>query len=127
RAYTTRPLDALPTFDLLEDLHTRLGHRVPLAHLAETTLGRSKGGDGLQSLEWFRNGEIERVERYCRQDVELLQGLLTFAGREGHVRIKTREGTAVRIPVEWSPENLASCIPNTHPPAKVFPVGQSCV
>ncbi len=99
--------------------------RLPQLHLLPTLwLGKPSAR---QSLEWFRNGEIERVERYCRQDVELLQGLLTFAGREGHVRIKTREGTAVRIPVEWSPENLASCIPSTHPPAKVFPVGQSCV
>jgi DEAD/DEAH box helicase domain-containing protein len=101
RAYTTRPLESLPTFDLLEELHRQLGHRVSLAHLAESTLEMSKDGDGLQSIEWFRRGEIERVETYCRRDVELVRDLLAFAAREGHLRIRTRDGTLVRVPTSW--------------------------
>jgi DEAD/DEAH box helicase domain-containing protein len=101
RAYTTQPLESLPTLDLLEDLHRRLGYRVSLAHLAESTLGEGKSADGLQSIEWFRRGEIERVEAYCRRDVELLRDLMAFADREGHVRIRTKDGTLVRVPVRW--------------------------
>ena len=101
RAYTTRPLERLPTFDLLDELHRQLGHRVSLAHLAEATLEQTKGGDGLQSIEWFRRGEIERVETYCRRDVELVRDLVSFAAREGHVRIRTRDGTLVRVPTAW--------------------------
>jgi DEAD/DEAH box helicase domain-containing protein len=101
RAYTTRPLEKLPTFDLLDELHRQLGHRVSLAHLAEATLEQTKGGDGLQSIEWFRRGEIERVESYCQRDVELVRDLTRFAFREGHVRIRTRDGTLVRVPTAW--------------------------
>jgi DEAD/DEAH box helicase domain-containing protein len=107
RAYTTRPLESLPTFDLLEELHRQLGHRVSLAHLAESTLGASKDGDGLQSIEWFRRGDIERVETYCRRDVELVRDLLAFAAREGHLRIRTRDGTLVRVPASWDLRGFA--------------------
>ena len=107
RAYTTRALDELPTFDLLEDIHTRLGHRLSLNHLAEHTLGRGKSGDGLQSLEWFRQGELEKVEAYCRMDVELVRDLLGFGGLEGHVRFRRKTGEIVRLPVDWSPARLS--------------------
>jgi DEAD/DEAH box helicase domain-containing protein len=105
-AYTARRLAELPTFDLLDDVFLRLGRRLSLGHLAEATLGREKSGDGLQSLEWFRAGEIARVEAYCRRDVELLRDLFDFGQREGHVRFRTREGELVRLPVRWDAETL---------------------
>ena len=101
RAYTPRSFHELPTFDLLLELHRKLGHRVSLGHLAEATLGQAKGGDGLQSIEWFRAGQIERVEEYCRKDVELLRDLLTFGEREKHLLIRKKKGPLVRVPFDW--------------------------
>ena len=106
-AYTPRPFDALPTFDLLVELHRKIGRRVSLGHLAESTLGRQKSGDGLQSITWFRGGEIERVEEYCRRDVELLRDLLAFGEREGHLLLRTRDDTLVRLPFDWDLPALA--------------------
>jgi DEAD/DEAH box helicase domain-containing protein len=111
-AYAARPLEELVTFDLLEDLHRRLGRRVSLAHLAEETLGEAKGGDGLQAIEWFRAGELEKLETYCRRDVELVRDLMAFGEREGHVRIRTRDGVLVRVPVEW---DLPAMTRSAHP------------
>jgi DEAD/DEAH box helicase domain-containing protein len=101
RAYTARDFAKIPTFDLLEDLQQRLGHRIGLGHLGQETLARDKTADGLQSLEWFRQGDLARVEAYCRADVELMRDLVAYAMREGHVRIRRRDGNAVRVPVEW--------------------------
>ena len=39
RGYTDEDLTKLPTFDLLDAIHSRLGFRVALGHLAEETLG----------------------------------------------------------------------------------------
>jgi DEAD/DEAH box helicase domain-containing protein len=115
-AYAARPLEDLVTFDLLEDLHRRLGRRVSLAHLAEETLGAAKGGDGLQAIEWFRAGELERLETYCRRDVELVRDLLAYGEREQHVRIRTRDGVLVRVPVEWDlPAMTRSARPDAPP------------
>ncbi len=101
RAYTTRDLSRLPTFDLLEDIHRKLGYRLSLDHLATNTLGRGKSGDGMQSLVWWKEGRIDLIEAYCRKDVELVRDLLEFATREGHVIFERKTGERVKLPVEW--------------------------
>ena len=73
----------LPTLDLLQEVQHALGHRLSLDHLAEVTLGRRKGGDGLQALEFYRRGQWRKLERYCLQDVRLTRDLYEFAKRRG--------------------------------------------
>jgi len=65
RGYTDRELGALPTFDLLEAIHARIGFRLPLGHLAEENLGAAKSGDGLQALAWWRQGRLDLIEATC--------------------------------------------------------------
>lgn len=101
RAYTARKFEDLPTFDLLEDVHRKLGYRLSLDHLATQTLGRSKTGDGLQSLVWWKEGRLDLIEAYCKMDVELVRDLLAFAAREKHVIFQRKDGERVRLPVEW--------------------------
>ncbi len=91
----------LPTLDLLETLHTRLGFRVGLGHVARETLGVDKSADGLQSLEWVREGRLDRVEEYCRRDVEILRDVYLFGRREGYVVITGKSSGRIRIPVDW--------------------------
>ena len=101
RAYSARKFEDLPTFDLLEDVHRKLGYRLSLDHLAAQTLGRGKTGDGLQSLVWWKEGRLDLIEAYCRKDVELVRDLLAFAARERHVIFQRKDGERVRLPVEW--------------------------
>jgi DEAD/DEAH box helicase domain-containing protein len=101
RAYSHRSFAELPTFDLLEDVHRKLGRRLSLNHLATHTLGRGKSGDGLQSLVWWKEGRIAEIEEYCRKDVELVRDLMAFAAREKHVIFQRKDGERVRLPVDW--------------------------
>lgn len=92
----------LPTLDLLEDIHRRLGHRLGLDHLAAATLGVGKSADGLQSLEWVRQGRLDLVRDYCLKDVEILRDLYLFGRREGYVLYRPRGSQeAVRLAVDW--------------------------
>ncbi len=91
----------LPTLDLLEDVHRRIGFRVGLDHLAQETLGAAKSGDGLQCLEWVRQGRLDLVEAYCRKDVELTRDLYLHGRREGFVAFRHRERGRIRLPVDW--------------------------
>jgi DEAD/DEAH box helicase domain-containing protein len=100
--YTDRELTSIPTFDLLEAIHRRLGFRLPLGHLAQENLGADKGGDGLQALSWWKEGRIEEIERYCRQDVALLRDLFDRALAQGHLLFRTKNGERVRLPTPWS-------------------------
>ncbi|HXO20577.1 MAG TPA: ribonuclease H-like domain-containing protein, partial [Thermoanaerobaculia bacterium] len=92
----------LPTLDLLEEVRKRLGFRLPMDHLARETLGEPKSADGLQSLEWVREGRLDLVEQYCRKDVEILRDLFLHGRREGCVYYRDRGGGArLRLLVDW--------------------------
>jgi DEAD/DEAH box helicase domain-containing protein len=92
----------LPTHDLLEDVTSRLGFRVGMGHLATETLGVGKSADGLQSLEWVRQGRLDLVEAYCRKDVEILRDLYLHGRREGFLFYRDRKrDVRLKLGVEW--------------------------
>ncbi len=92
----------LPTLDLLEDVASRLGFRVGMGHLAQETLGTGKSADGLQSLEWVRQGRLDLVEQYCRKDVEILRDLYLHGRREGCLFYRDRQrDLRLKLCVEW--------------------------
>jgi DEAD/DEAH box helicase domain-containing protein len=99
--YASRPLLALPTLDILEELHNLLGFRLSLDHLTEKTLGERKTGNGLLALEHYRAGRWEELESYCRQDVILTRRLFEFGAEQGYLIYQHRRGPLVRAPVEW--------------------------
>ncbi|MFQ5418366.1 MAG: Zn-binding domain-containing protein [Myxococcota bacterium] len=101
RGYSDRDFEALPTFDMLDAIHRRLGYRLALGHLGRETLGIDKSADGLQSLQWWREGRVDEIEKYCRQDVALLRDLMTHAEDHGHLCFRTRGGERVRLPAPW--------------------------
>ena len=93
---------SLPTLDLLEDVHRRLGFRVGMGRLAQDTLGVGKSADGLQSLAWVKEGRFDLVEAYCRRDVEILRDLYLHGRREGClVYHDRRRDVRLRLAVEW--------------------------
>jgi DEAD/DEAH box helicase domain-containing protein len=101
-AYTHGDLKALPTFDILEDVHNRLGFRLGLDHLATETLKRRKTADGLQAVEWFRQGEMGKLTDYCRQDVEVTRDLFHFGVDHGQLIYREkRSGQRLRLLVDW--------------------------
>ena len=92
----------LPTLDLLDEVRARLGFRLGLDHLARETLGTSKSGDGLQCLEWVREGRLDLVESYCKKDVEILRDLFLHGRREGCVYYRDKTGDRrLKLPVAW--------------------------
>jgi DEAD/DEAH box helicase domain-containing protein len=107
RPYTTMTLDRLPAFDILEDIHRRLGFRLSLDHLAQETLGRGKSADGVQAVAWFRSGEMEKLAEYCCRDVEVTRDLFLHGIEHGHL-VYRRKGVDVplRLPVDWDIEKM---------------------
>ncbi len=101
RGYAALDYDALPVLDILDRIHRRLGFRLSLGHLAEETLGERKSADGLQSLAWFKAGELERVIEYCKQDVLLTKRLYDYGRQHGYLLYRDYQGRAVRVPVAF--------------------------
>lgn len=99
--YTPFRLHDLPTVDMLDHLERRLGFRVSLDAVAGATLGVSKSADGILAVRWFRQGDLQRVSDYCRQDVELTHGVYEFGRQQGFVRYRDRNYRICQVPVRW--------------------------
>ena len=105
-AYSGFDFGELPTFDILEDIHQRLGFRLSLGHLAEHTLGKAKIADGIQAVRWLREGKFDAVVEYCKDDVAITRDLFYFGVSKGYLIYQTRDGQPVRLPVNWNLENM---------------------
>ena len=101
RGYTDHDLHRLPTFDLMYDLEERLGFRPKLDSVAAPTLGTGKSADGLQALEWWRRGELDKIEEYCREDVRVTRDLYNFGKRNRCVMVSRFGGKPRRVEVDW--------------------------
>jgi DEAD/DEAH box helicase domain-containing protein len=100
-AYTAFDLSRLPTLDILEEVHNRLGYRLSLERLAEKTLGIRKSGSGLLALQWFKEGQFDKIIEYCRKDVQITRDLLLFGVEKGYLLFQNKAGQTVRCPVDF--------------------------
>ena len=92
---------SLPTLDLLLKVHERLGYRLSLDRLATQTLGISKSADGLMALKWWKQGKIDKILKYCRQDVKVTRDLYLYGKEHLFLVFKNKAGNRVRVPVQW--------------------------
>ena len=99
--YAGFDLDEITTFDMLIDINKKLGHRLSLNHLAENTLNAKKSADGLVSLQWYKEGEIDKIIKYCKQDVEITRDLFLYGVSHGYVKYSTRSGVVKDLQVDW--------------------------
>lgn len=101
RAYTDEPLEEIPTVDMLDHIHKRLGFRVSLDNLAQTTLGTAKSADGLQAVRWYRQGRIAEILAYCQQDVEVTRQLYEYGQQRKHLNFRDRSYRVKTVAVNW--------------------------
>ena len=106
--YADFDLDEITTFDMLIDINKKLGHRLSLNHLAENTLNAKKSADGLVSLQWYKEGKIDKIIKYCKQDVEITRDLFLYGESHGYVKYSTRSGVVKDLKVDWKTPSLIS-------------------
>ena len=99
--YTDVPLQQLPTVDMLQDIHRRLGFRLSLDAVASASLNTNKSADGVQAVRWFRQGEVDKVLDYCQRDVQVTREVYEFGKRHGFVRYRDRRRGVSQVEVPW--------------------------
>ncbi|WP_147819986.1 DEAD/DEAH box helicase [Salidesulfovibrio onnuriiensis] len=92
---------ALPSLDLLVKVHERLGYRVKLDNIAQATLDAGKSADGLMALKWWKEGRLDLITEYCRQDVIVTRDVYLFGRENGYVFFTNKAGQKVKLPVSW--------------------------
>ncbi|MGQ9600504.1 MAG: ribonuclease H-like domain-containing protein [Anaerolineae bacterium] len=101
QAYTEEALHQFPTVDLLDHIYRQLGFRVSLDNLATATLGIGKLADGLQAVRWYKEGRIQDVIDYCRQDVEVTRRLYEYGKQNKQVKYRDRNYRLRPVSVRW--------------------------
>lgn len=115
--YYPGDLTKIKSLDLLVEVQKVLGRRVRLQSLAEATLGKGKGGNGLQAVEWWANGEYDKVRKYCIEDVRITRELYDYALANGSLKYKDlKENKSIRIDTRtWETIPEATAITHTLP------------
>ncbi len=93
--YYAGDLAKIKHVDLLEKIRESLGRRIGLANVAEATLNEGKSANGLEAVEWWKKGEIEKIKKYCLQDVKVTKDVYDFALKNGGLKYK--DGQEVKI------------------------------
>ncbi len=73
--YYPGDLTTIKSIDIMVAIKNALGRRLSLANVAGTTLGLKKSADGLQAMQWWKEGKIDEIRKYCIQDVKVTKDL----------------------------------------------------
>lgn len=86
--YYPGDLKKIKSLDLMKEVQKVLGRRLKLDGVGEATLNRNKSGHGIEAVEWWRNGELDKLVKYCIDDVKLTRELYDYALTNGHLKYK---------------------------------------
>ncbi len=87
--------------DMLQDIFKILSFRISLDSIAKATLGATKTADGIQSVKWFRDGELDKVVEYCKADVDITRRVYEFGRDNGYVNYYSKLGSKLKVAVKW--------------------------
>ncbi len=100
--YCPFDLKKLPSLDLLEKVKERLNYRISLDNIATATLNIAKSADGLQALQWWKEGKLDEIAKYCQKDVEITKRIYEFGTEHGYILFTNKAKQKVRCPVDFS-------------------------
>lgn len=106
QSYYPGVLAKLPSLDLLAEIQKRLGFRIKLDDVAHATLGMGKSGHGLQAVEFWKKGEIEKLKDYCLQDVRVTRDVYEYALEHKEVKYTDRMGSVQTIALPIDPVDV---------------------
>ncbi|HEY4511911.1 MAG TPA: ribonuclease H-like domain-containing protein [Candidatus Paceibacterota bacterium] len=89
--YYPGDLTKIKSLDIMKEIKESCGRRIRLDSIAMGTFGKGKIGHGLEAITWWRNGEIEKIRKYCLEDVKITKELYEFASK--NKKLICKEGT----------------------------------
>jgi len=110
--YYSGDLTKIRHLDILKEIRNSFGRRMKLDQIAEGTLGVRKSGQGMQATVWWKNGEREKVKKYCLDDVKITKDVFDYAVKNNQLKFK-EDGKIIDIPLvdaqKWAePSNTSA-------------------
>lgn len=99
--YTVIDLRQVPTLDMLVELQKQLPHRLSLDSIAVSTLGVEKTAEGMQAIDWFRQGKLMEIAEYCCYDVKITRMVHEYGAHHRQLFYRNKFGNKLSVPVTW--------------------------
>ncbi len=72
-------ISKIRSLDIFKEIKNTSGRWLKLDKIAEGTFGINKSGNGLEAVTWWRAGEVEKVRKYCLDDVRITKDVYEYA------------------------------------------------
>ena len=67
--------------------------------LSISTVGKT--GDGMEALQWFKEGRLMDIAEYCCYDVKVTKLVHEFGAANRQVFYHNKFGAKLSVPVKW--------------------------
>ena len=91
----------LSTLDLLTEVESTVGRKPKLENIAQSTLGLSKTGDGVDAIKWWREKRVLDIAEYCCFDVKVTRLVHEYGTLNRELFYTDKFNRRVKIPVNW--------------------------
>ena len=99
KKYLSIDLNRIPTLDIMTEVVNTMGHRTSLDDLVVNTLGKRKSGSGLLAVDYFRQGRMDELKKYCLDDVRLTRDLYEHGLKHGEIKFTARDANLPYIKI----------------------------
>lgn len=106
--YLSVDLSKIPALDIMNDVVSAIGYRVSLDDLAGNTLGKRKSANGLMAVQYWREGRIDELKKYCLDDVRITRDLYEHVLKNNEIKFTARDANlpyVKSIKVDWAKYN----------------------
>lgn len=108
--YYQGDLTRIRHLDILKEIREVAGRRMKLDQIAEGTLGVNKSGHGLEAVTWWKKGEVEKVRKYCLDDVKITKDVYDYARTHNLLKFK-EDGKIIEVKLDASKWEAAAAGP----------------
>jgi len=109
--YYPGDLSQIKSIDILKSIKESFGRRVKLDDVANATLGKKKIANGLQAIEWWKEGKIDEIKKYCEEDVMITKDIFEYALNYKRLHLLNFGGEKIDIKIDtngWDEKESSS-------------------
>jgi len=99
KKYLSVDIMKIPSLDIMTEIVNAMGHRVSLGDLCVNTLGKKKSANGLIAVDYWRQGRMDELKKYCLDDVRLTRDLYEYGLKNGEIKFTARDANLPYIKI----------------------------
>ena len=102
--YTNRNFNEINTTDMFIDIKEALKRdRGPsLDNIASSTFeGVHKSAKGIMALQWWKEGKIDEIIKYCKNDVQITKDVYKYGLKNGKLYALNTKQNKVEFKINW--------------------------